>query len=132
MTELCKQAINFIFILVVSLPKPTLSKNSKTYLQTVMEAFNSTMIPADDGKTIQKICPRFETRTPYLIVLISSTVSIWLSVLIFAFNFYRNKDILNKDENEHKYEPTSIELFVAGRTTIQATASGICYSDYFQ
>ena len=90
------------------------------------KSFNTTVIP-DDDKNIQNICPSFEARTPYLIVLISSTLSIWFSFIIFVFTA-SNSDLLNDhDDYNHKYEPTAIELATAapGRTQIQAEKT--CY-----
>ena len=40
----------------------------------------------DNKRTVQDICPSFEARTPYLVMLISSTVSIWLAAIIFLWN----------------------------------------------
>ena len=82
-----------------------------------MDTFNTT-VRVDGTKSIQNICPKFAARTPYLIVFMSSTLSIWSSVIIFAYNMYKKKDIPHDD---HKYERTSIELSTvkSGKTPIQ-------------
>ena len=61
----------------------------------------ATDIIKSDTKTMQNICPRFEARTPYLMVLISSTISIWLSALIVFIRMH---------SSDHKYEAPSIQM----------------------
>ena len=74
----------------------------ETFYSTIMATFNTTVI-RDDDKNIQNICPRFNARTPYLIIFISSTISIWSSVIIFACSMRKNRD-------DQKYEPSSMAM----------------------
>ena len=71
------------------------------------------------SNTIQEICPRFKTRTPYIIIILSSSLSIWLTVIILLCNVenmshkkirFEMKEKKNHDKNTHKPAYKAIEL----------------------